>query len=192
MFNLNIGALIQSLTQSTNSTSTPASPDMDNPNKGIPDPTQNPAKGIQGQVENMLSNSKSQNNTLNAKQDKTPLQYEEKGVELTGTAIPEKEQPEVKEKGFKANLMDAITKSFTGGDNIDKANSQKGNSGPNTSLQEETGKRPTPPTMHNPPSQTPPNPKVRPNIPPNPSIPQPKVPRGNFPKVNIPKPKGPR
>ena len=192
MFNLNIGALIQSLSQSTNNTSTPGSPNMDNPNKGIPDPTQNPANGIQGQIDGMLSNSKSQNNTLNAKQDKTPLEYSEKGVELTGTAIPEKEKPKVKEKGFKANLMDTISKSFTGGSNIEKANSQKGNPAPGTSLQEETAKRPTPLTMHNPPSQTPPNPKVRPNIPPTPSIPQPKVPLGNFPKVNIPKPKGPR
>lgn len=191
MFNLNIGALIQSLTQGADNASAPGSPDMGNPNKGMPDSTQNPAKELPGQVGNMLSNSKSQNNSLDAKQNKKPLPYEEKGVELTGTAVPEKEKPKVKEKGFKANLMDAITERFTGGSNIDKANSQKGNSGPDTSLQQETTKRPTPPTMHNPPGLTPPNPKVRPNIPPNQRIPQPKVPRGNFPKVNIPKPKGP-
>lgn len=190
MFNLNIRDLIQSLSGTTKNP-TIGSPEMGNPNKGIPDSTQNPAKALQGQIDGMLSQSKSQNSNLNAKQDKTPLTYSDPQVELTGTTIPEKEQPKVKEnKGFKANLMDAITSRFTGESNIERANSQKMNPGPDTRLQEDRSKRPTPPTMHNPPSKTPPNPKVQPNLPTNPRIPQPKVPLGNFPKVTIPKPRG--
>lgn len=195
MLNLNIKAAIESLTSSANGPTAPKSPNTPPPStKGI-DPNANPGANLGDQTGRMLSQQKSQTDTLKAKPDTTPLEYSQDGVKLDASAKPEaegiKEQPK---KGFKENLMQLVMDSFKGGDDVDKANSQNGTQ-PDTSIQGDptSNKRPQPPSPHQPPQKDPPNPKINPNGPSNPHIPQPKVPQTPLPKgFSIPKFKGPK
>jgi len=193
MFNFDLKGAILSLVNLTNSTDVPSSPNIAKPDTNITNLTQNAPVVPRGKVDGMISQSKTQNSQLVAKRDNTPLNYSNTEVELSATAIPEKEKPQVKErKGFKANLMDRVSEQFKGGNSVERANSQSDTGAPNTNLQGDNMQRPTPKTMHMPPNRTPPNPKMNPTPPPNPTIPTHRVPNGNFPKVSIPKWKGPK
>lgn len=195
MFNFNLKATIQALSQRANSQEAPGSPNINKPDTKSLNPNANPAADTPNQTKGMVNQQRAGTDGLKAKQDNTPLEYSNQEVELSATAIPEKEAPKVAEKkGFKANLMDQVGEQFKGGSQIERANSQNGKNGPDTGIQSDpsSNKRPQPPGILTPPSKNPPNPKLNPSLPPDISIPQPKVPSGNFPKVNIPKFRSPK
>lgn len=192
MLNLNIRDAIEGL--STGLNNPPVKPPvMDDPNKGHPDATQNPARQLPRKIAKMLSESDRTGSGLEAKPDRTPLEYQEGEVQLEATAIPENEAPKVEErKGFKQNLMEYIMKRFEGGDSVDRANSAGDGEKPSRDIKGDPteGKRPTPKSLHNPPLKSPPNPKITPNLPPNPTTPTHKLPKGQFPTPKIPRPRG--
>lgn len=193
MFNFSLKDTIAAALLGANTAKTPGPPNMADPNKGMVNTDVNPTRNTAGSLQGMKSASESQNSALEAKPDKTPLEYQNSEVKLDATATPEKKEPTTKEsKGFKANLMDTVMKGFKGDSTVEGANSKRDHGTPNEPIKEGPKERPTPPSMHNPKLGTPPSPNIKATGPPDSKMKGYTRPQARTPKMNIPQFRGPK